>query len=534
MRGLLQILAIIMVGVILIPIFGSFFETAYALIQSLLYHSPLAQEISSNLSHFFSFLFLRFLSDTFWVAFFVCLLSVVIGTSCAYLISHFDFPLSKIVEQILFLPLAIPAYILAFVYVGIMDFDGIFYAIFGFRLDIFNLYGVIFVLSISLFPYVYIFAKTSFSTQPPQFYEVAKSMHCSQWRFFSHISLPLAYPAIGAGALLVLMETLSDYGASAYLGVDTFSAGIFKLWYDLNDTYSSSILTAILMLFVLSLMFVEKKIKNLKYYAINQDTKVLLTRTRLYGTKALLASSYCWFIATLGFLLPFLWLVYWGVQDSKIFKLEFYLLALNSALVGGLSAFFALMCALFLCFISRITPSPILSQLISISSSLGYAIPSAVVGVSVMILSAFLSKTFEIPLLGTSLSLLIFAYVVRFLATAIYSIQSGYSKIHNSLDEASLSLRKSYFVLFFRIHLPLLKHFILSTLLIVFIDTIKELPITRMLAPFGFETLGTKAFWYATDERLYESALPSLLIVLLSLMGIALTKLWLRSENARD
>ncbi|VEJ25985.1 Sulfate transport system permease protein CysW [Helicobacter cholecystus] len=527
-KKFLQVLAILMIGVITIPIFGSFIETGSIFFHSLFKDSQITQEIQSNLNHFFSFLYWRFLKNTFWTTLFVCLCSCFIGVSCAYLVSYFDFFLSKVLEKILFLPLAIPAYILAFVYVGIMDFGGIFYEIFGFRIDFFNLYGNIFVLTISLFPYIYILAKTSFSTQSIQFYEVAQTMQYSQWQIFLKISLPLAKPAMMAGILLVLMETLSDYGASAYLGVDTFSAGIFKLWYDLNDPYSSSILAIILMAFICILMSIEQRIKNQKHYSSNQNTRSLLKLTPLKGLQSFLAFIYCFVIATLGFLLPLIWLLYWGLQDDKLFTKDFYLLALNSALVGGLSAFFTLICALFLCFCARISQP--LSAFLLQSSSLGYSIPSAVVGVSVMIVSLFLSNLFKIPLLGTSLSILIFAYVIRFLAVAIFSIQSGYDKISPSLDEVSLNLNPSYWILWFKIHIPLLKHFMFSALLIVFVDTIKELPLTRMLSPFGFETLATKAFWYASDERLYESALPSLLIVCLSLLGMII----LRSKNARD
>ncbi|WP_051420680.1 ABC transporter permease [Helicobacter pametensis] len=531
MRISLQILAMIMVGIIAIPIFGAFLETGYILIQSLWQDSQTTQIIHSNLTHFFDFLFLRFLKDTFWVATLVLLLSYLIGVSCAYLVAHFDFFFSKILEKILFLPLAIPAYILAFVYVGIFDVGGIFYEIFGIRIDFFNLFGVVWVLSISLFPYVYIFAKTSFQTQSVQLYEVAKSMKYTQWQIFYKVSISSAKPAIFGGLLLVLMETLSDYGASAYLGIDTFSAGIFKLWYDLDDPYSSSILTAILMVFVFIIMFLEQKVKQQKRYSFNQNTQILLQKEKLSHFKSFLASLYCFLIAFFGFLLPLAWLLYWGLQDAKLWDKTFYILVLNSFWVGILGAFFALLCALFLCFASRITKSIMLSHVFKLSSSLGYAIPGAVVGVSIMIIATGLSHLFQIPLLGTSISVLIFAYVVRFLATAIYSIQNGYDKIHSSIDEASLTLNPSHLILWFKIHFPLLKYFMLSAFLIVFIDTIKELPITRMLAPFGFETLATNAFWYATDERLYDSALPSLLIVLLSLVGMFLANLFIQGKK---
>ncbi|EIK2238277.1 iron ABC transporter permease, partial [Campylobacter jejuni] len=242
--------AILLALFLALPIFGIFAELFYILFQNF-NTSNLTQfsSIKENLSHFFDYLFLKFIKDTFIISVGVLCLSLILGVSSAYLIANYDFYFCKILEKLLILPLAIPAYILAFVYVGIMDFQGFFHENFGFRMDFFNHYGVIFVLAISLYPYIYLFAKTAFKSEAKETYEVAKIMKYSEFRIFTRVALLSARPAIFSGALLVLMETLSDYGASAYLGVDTFSAGIFKLWYDLNDSYSSSVLSGILMLF---------------------------------------------------------------------------------------------------------------------------------------------------------------------------------------------------------------------------------------------------------------------------------------------
>lgn len=385
--------AILLALFLALPIFGIFAELFYILFQNF-NTSNLAEfsSIKENLSHFFNYLFLKFIKDTFIISVGVLCLSLILGVSSAYLIANYDFYFCKILEKLLILPLAIPAYILAFVYMGIMDFQGFFHENFGFRIDFFNHYGVIFVLGISLYPYIYLFAKTAFKSEAKEAYEVAKIMKYSEFRIFTRVALLSARPAIFSGALLVLMETLSDYGASAYLGVDTFSAGIFKLWYDLNDSYSSSVLSSILMLFV------------------------------------------------------------------------------------------------------------------------------------------FLDKIFHISLLGNSLIVLVFAYIIRFLASAIYSLEGGYNKIHLNIDEASLNLRASYFILFFKIHTPLMKHFLFLAFIIVFIDTIKELPLSRILAPFGFETLSVKAFWFASDERIYDAALPSLFIVFLSLIVV----IWMDKITRKD
>lgn len=279
--------AILLALFLTLPIFGIFAELFYILFQN--FNTSNLAEISSikeNLSHFFDYLFLKFIKDTLIVSIGVLLLSLILGVSSAYLMANYNFYFCRILEKLLILPLAIPAYILAFVYVGIMDFQGFFHENFGFRIDFFNHYGVIFVLAISLYPYIYLFAKTAFKSEAKEAYEVAKIMKYSEFRIFTRVALLSARPAIFSGALLVLMETLSDYGASAYLGVDTFSAGIFKLWYDLNDSYSSSILSGILMIFVFLIMYIDYYYKNKHHYSFNQNLTLFIKKKEIKSYKA--------------------------------------------------------------------------------------------------------------------------------------------------------------------------------------------------------------------------------------------------------
>lgn len=548
-----KVLGVLLAFLIILPVlslFGEVFEIFYQFLASFLgsfftpdltlnattnLNTENLTEISTikeNLSHFFEFLFLRFIKDTFIVLFFTLLICFILGVGTAYLVANFNFYARTVLEKLLILPLAIPAYILAFVYVGIMDFGGVFESVFGFRIDLFNTAGVIFVLSFSLYPYVYLFAKTAFASEAKTPFEVGKICGYSEWQIFYKVSLRTAKVSIFAGLMLVLMETLSDYGASAYLGVDTFSAGIFKLWYDLSDIYSSSVLSAFLMLFVFILMALEHRQKQ--QISFNQDTSQPLKRRNLSPAKALLASLFCALISVLGFILPFLWLLYWGFKDSKLFESDFYILSFHSLALAFVVTLITAVLAFILCFIARINKSSQFSFWLLKTSSIGYAIPGAAIGVSLMIAAVFISNLLDTPLLGTSFSVLIFAYMVRFLATAIYAFEGGFSKIHSSLDEASLTLRKSFSNLAWRVHLPLLKPFFLLAFLVVFIDTIKELPLTRMLAPFSFETLSTKAFWLASDERIYECALPSLMIVLLSLLALFFTQGFLKERYARN
>lgn len=486
--------------------------------------------IKVNLNHFFSYLFLKFIKDTFLVSLGVLSLSVVLGVSTAYLIANFNFYFSKTLEKLLVLPLAIPAYILAFVYVGIMDFQGFFNQIFGFRINFFNIYGVIFVLSFSLYPYVYLFAKTAFKSEAKEAFEAAKMLGYNEWNFFCKLGIVTIKPVILSSSMLVLMETLSDYGASAYLGVDTFSAGIFKLWYDLSDPYSAGVLSGFLMLFVFILMYVEYLHKIKQKYSFNQNLELFLQKRSLGKIGKVLASLYCFFVVLLGFILPFIWLLYWGLKDEKLFQSEFYIIILQTLVLAFVSASFILILALFLSFVARILKNNTLALFIVKTSSLGYAIPGAAIGISMMIVFAYLGEMSGILFLGQSFIVLIFAYIIRFLATAIYSLESGYTKIHSHLDEASLNLKPSYLTLFLKVHLPLLRHFLFLAFIVVFIDIIKELPLSRILSPFGFETLSVKAFWYASDERIYSAALPSLFIVLLSLVAV----IWIQSLTRKN
>ncbi|EAJ8099835.1 TPA: iron ABC transporter permease [Campylobacter coli] len=523
--------AILLALFLTLPIFGIFAELFYILFQN--FNTSNLAEISSikeNLSHFFDYLFLKFIKDTLIVSIGVLLLSLILGVSSAYLMANYNFYFCRILEKLLILPLAIPAYILAFVYVGIMDFQGFFHENFGFRIDFFNHYGVIFVLGISLYPYIYLFAKTAFKSEAKEAYEVAKIMKYSEFRIFTRVALLSARPAIFSGALLVLMETLSDYGASAYLGVDTFSAGIFKLWYDLNDSYSSSILSGILMIFVFLIMYIDYYYKNKHHYSFNQNLTLFIKKRKLSHIKQILACFYCFIIALLGFILPFIWLVYWGLKDFKLFEAEFYIISFQTIILAFITALITTLLAYFLMFSSRIIKNNFFSLCILKLSSLGYSIPAAALGISMIVLFVFLDKIFHLNLLGTSLIILVFAYIIRFLASAIYSLEGGYNKIHLNTDEASLNLRPSYLILFFKIHTPLMKHFLFLAFIIVFIDTIKELPLSRILAPFGFETLSVKAFWFASDERIYDAALPSLLIVLLSLIVV----IWMDKITRKD
>lgn len=502
--------AVFIALIILIPILSIFFEIALG--------------DFSLLSHFFKYLFLRYIKDSFFVSVGVLALSLLIAVSSAWLVANYRFTFCWFFKYALMLPLAIPAYIFSFCYVGIMEHGGYFHQIFGTRFDFMNIYGAIFVLALSLYPYIYMFAKTSFQTQSAVLFDSCKIYQISPFAMFYKVGIFISRPAIMGGAMLVLMETLSDYGTAAYYGVHTFSAGIFKLWFDLGDSYSASFLAGMLMIFVFVLMMIEHINKNKKSYSFNAHNIAKFNEPRPLGKIAnFFAFLWCAVIFCLAFLFPFVWLVYWSVAGLGSFSFEFVKMALHSLALALVASVLITAISVFLLFATRFIKNKTLNAFLLKSTSLGYALPGASVGLCIMIVFGYVDRTYATGFLASGFFVLIFGYVVRFMATSLYAVESGYSKIPKNLDDASLVPNKSKFKLFFGVHFSLLRHFFFLSLIVVFIDIIKELPLTLILRSLGFETLSIKAFFYATDERLYAAALPSFLIVFLSLIAV----LWL-------
>ncbi|WP_169753111.1 iron ABC transporter permease [Campylobacter mucosalis] len=484
----------------------------------------------SHLSHFFEYLFLRYIQGTFFVAFGVMFLSIAIAVVSAWIVANYRFFLSNFFEYALMLPLAIPAYIFSFCYVGIMEHGGYFHQIFGFRFDFMNIYGAIFVLALSLYPYIYMFAKTSFKTQSSTLFDICKIYKLSQFKIFK-TAIMLSRPAIIGGGMLVLMETLSDYGTVAYYGVETFSAGIFKLWFDLGDSYSASVLAGLLMIVVFIIMVFEHINKNSKRYSFNtHNISKFSQKIELGLVGKTFAFLWCLMIFCLAFLFPFIWLFYWSVATLDSFKFEFIDMAFNSLLMAVIASVLITIISFFLVFSTRVIKDKKLNTILLKASSLGYALPGASIGLCVMIVFGYIDRSLNTQLLSTSFVVLIFGYIVRFLATSVYAVESGYAKIVNTIDDASLLLNRSKFTLFFKVHFPLLRHFFFLSLIVVFIDIVKELPLSLILRPLGFETLSIRAFFYATDERLYAAALPAFLIVLLSLIAVLFLELISRKK----
>jgi iron(III) transport system permease protein len=469
--------------------------------------------------------------------------TLVIGVGCAWLTSVCVFPGKKIFAWALLMPLAFPGYIIAYTYTGMFDFAGPVQTwlreLTGwgprdyYFPEIRSLGGAITMFTLVLYPYVYLLSRAAFLEQSVCVLEVSRTLGCSIWSSFYRVALPLARPAIVAGLSLALMETLSDYGTVSFFGLGVFTTGIFRTWFGLGDAAAASKLAAILLLFVFTLVIIERWSRRRAQYHHTSNRYGSLPQYRLQGNRAWLAFGACFIPLFFGFILPAGQLALWALQTYHItVDASFLRLALNSIMLAASAATLAVVLALFLAYGKRLFASPAVTASIRVVAT-GYAIPGTVVAVGVIIplawfdnhLDSFLRDQFNMTsglLLSGTLFALMFAYMVRFLAISVQSIESGLGKIRRSMDDAARSLSYTPAQILLRVHLPLMKATVLTAFLIVFVDVMKELPATLILRPFNFNTLAVRAFELASDERLADSSTAALMIVVVGLVPVLL------------
>lgn len=467
--------------------------------------------------------------------------AMLFGVSTAWLISRFQFPGKKWLEWALILPLALPSYIVAYSYAGILSFTGPFYTLLysigGIELaqnlyfDTMNIGTLGITLALVLFPYIYLPAKAAFQLQSASMFEAAASLSNNPTRIFFKIALPLARPAIAGGLFLVLMEVLNDYGAVKYFGINTFTTGIFKAWFSLGDLEAAIKLSAVLMVLVGFLFIVEKKLQKSRF-ASSTGLKQT-SAARVSGSSKWLFTIVCLVPFVLGFAIPFLKILVDSIHTwSKIIDHRFFTTVYNSIGLSAVSAAIIVVLSLLFIYSSRINRS-LAGKAVKRVVSLGYALPGAVIAVGVMVVganaetllgnvsNAFGGAAPGLLVTGTVAGL-IYAYMIRFMAVSVNPLEGNFEQQCANVDEASRSLGKSHLYTLLRVNIPVLKPAILSALLLVFVDVMKELPLTLILRPFNFNTLATTAFEYANDEMLRESAPASLLIVLSGIVPILL------------
>ena len=484
-------------------------------------------------SHVVKNLLPRYMLNTVLLMLGVAVLTFLMGVSTAWLVSMYRFPGSAFFEWALILPIAIPAYINGFAWAGLLDYTSPVYVWLrnSFALDtgpylffrLLSLPGAIFILSVSLYPYVYLISRTWFLKQSHSLIEVSASLGRRPWQIFFSTALPLARPAIVAGVSLVMMEVLNDYGLVKYYGVDTFTTGIFTAWFAFGNAPAAMRLSAYLMVFVLALIVLERYQRGqMKYTQIDSNYKPARVH-RLKGAGALAAMAVSLIPLLAGFIIPVLMLIWWSFQTAmQVLDQKFWALLQNSFLLAASAALLVLAAALLISFAVRMRPSR-LTRVLARIATLGYALPGAVVAIGILITFLWLeqnsSPILRISLTGTWLALL-YAYLVRFLAVGHNSVDSGMERLSPSLHEASLSLGRSGKQTLWKVVMPLLRGPMISAALLVFIDVLKELPLTLILRPFNFDTLAIRAFEYATDERVAEAAPAALIIILVGLAPV--------------
>jgi iron(III) transport system permease protein len=476
------------------------------------------------------------------------------GVGTAWLTSMCRFPGRGLFEWALILPMAMPAYIIAYTYTGMLDFAGPVqstlrdwtgwgYGDYWFP-EIRSLEGAATMLALVLYPYVYLLSRAAFLSQSLCVLDVSRTLGNGPWRTFFSVALPLARPAIVAGLTLALMETLADYGTVQYFGVQTFTTGIFRTWFGLNNAAAAAQLSAMLLGFVLVLIALERISRNQARYHDTGRRHQSIRRYRLTGWRAAAAGVFCLLPLMLGFLIPAGQLAIWAATIAEgAYDAAFWRLVRNSLELAAIAALIALLLALVLGYGKRLHPTRTVTAAVKVAG-LGYAIPGTVIAIGVIIpfawfdntLDAWMRHTFDVStglLLSGTLAALIFAYLTRFLAVSLQTIEAGLARIRPSMDEAGRAMGYRPGQVLRRIHIPMLRGSLLTAVLLVFVDVLKELPATLILRPFNFNTLAVRAYELASDERLADTAPAALTIVLAGLVPvILLSRSITKSRNA--
>ncbi|MGP1628894.1 MAG: ABC transporter permease [Giesbergeria sp.] len=484
-----------------------------------------------------------YLWTTLWLAVGVALGTAVLGCAAAVAVTLFDFPGRRSFEWLLLLPLAMPAYVTAYAYTDFLQFSGPLQTwarqAFGWqgRLlpEVRSLGGAVLVFVVSLYPYVYLLARTALAEHAAQWMEAARMLGAPLRRRIAEVALPLARPAVAAGVALALMETLADFGVTSYFGIQTFSTAIINAWLAMDDRRVAAQLSTMLLGFVLVLLWLERRAqRRMRFSTRGSGVQGASVSAVLSGWQVVLAWAVCGVPVVLGFVAPVLFMLRPLAADWSVLPWERFLeWAWNSVRLGGITAALALAVAMALGFALRRQPTRPVRAVVRLVG-VGYAVPGAVIVVGVLLPVGWLQQKFPHIGLGALVTTtavgIVWAYLVRFSAVTLQSVESGYARLPASLDESARLLGASWVRLVHEVHWPLLKRAAAAGALLVFVDVMKELPATMVLRPFNSDTLAVVAYQLARDERLGEAALPSLALVLVGLVPVLLLSRALRSR----
>ena len=469
----------------------------------------------------------------------------LLGMATASAVTLFEFPGRRIFEWALLLPLAMPAYVVAYAYTDFLQYAGPLqvwlrssFGLSGRLLpEVRSLGGAVLVFTVALYPYVYVLARTALSERAVHLMEAARLLGAPLSRRIRELALPMARPAVAAGVALALMETLADFGVSSYFGIQTFTAGIYKAWLSMDNRIAAAQLATVLLGLVAVLLRIEHSAQKRMRFVGSRGARSSAADalpTSLHGRGAVIAWLVCAVPIALGFVLPVLFMLRPLINGwNDVMWSQFAGWALNSVGLASLSAVLATALALTLAFAVRSQPSAMTRSAVQLAG-LGYAVPGAVIVVGLLLPVGWLQAAAPSSGAGywvTATVLgVVWAYLVRFSAVALQSVQSGYTRIPPSLDDSARMLGTTGFSLMTRVHWPLLNRSVAAAALLVFVDVMKELPATLVLRPFNSDTLAVVTYQLARDERLGEAALPALALVLVGLLPVALLSRTLRAR----
>ena len=518
--------------------------TVSAIAAAILVVVPIAAILSESLkpsgdimSHLASTMLPRLVLNTAALAGGVAILTLILGVSLAWLTAVCEFPGRRTLSWLLLLPMAVPTYVMAFTFLGLMDFSGPLYRILTTAglptpSDPRTVWGMILVMSLSLYPYVYLLSRGAFLTMGVRSMEVARSLGVSPWKAFFRVALPMARPWIAGGVMLVIMEVLADFGAVSIFNYDTFTTAIYKAWFGFFSLSAAAKLSGILVVFALAALLAEQKMRSKMRFTSMGREQGDSDRFVLAGASRFAALFYTGAVFTVAFLVPVGQLVVWSATSfARDFDQGYWTDLGHTLLLGTLAAGLVCSAALVLSYAARLHPKGLVRHLVRIST-LGYALPGTVLAVGVVIPSAGVDNLLAsmTDFLGLSLSpaiqgtvpMMLAAYMVRFMAVGFNPVDSAMHRVTRSIDETARTLGTRGLGLLRRVYVPILKGGILTAGVLVLVDVMKEMPITLMTRPFGMDTLAVKIFELTSEGEWHRAALPAVTLVLTGLIPVAL------------
>jgi iron(III) transport system permease protein len=500
---------------------------------------------SDNWVHIYNYTLSGYIYNTALIIIGTSIGTLIIGVGSAWLVTTYNFTGKKFLEWALLLPFAVPPYILAYTFTGLFDSYGTANNLvrdlfslpneFIFFPKLRNVYGASIVFSFTLYPYVYLVSRMAFINQSRSMLEVGRTLGYNKFQIFYKLSIPAIRPAIIAGLMLVLMETISDFGAVEHFAVNTFTTGIFSAWFGLYDFHTAKQLAALLLIVVISFLILEKYSRRKSRYSSGSNVFSPIAAEKLNGFQNIFASLFCFIPVFVGFVLPNIQLGYWALNYKlDFFNEKFISTAWNTFYLAITAALICAMLAVIINFSIRYKKNKVLNVMSSFLT-VGYAVPGLILALGVSQLLVFMDnlifRDYLNFILTGSIYGLILAFIIKSFALANSTIESGFLRINHRIDDVARSLNTPGWKLLFRIHLPLLTTSFLTSMILVVSEVIKELPASLILRPFNFDTLAVSTYIYAAEERMFDAAAPSIAIVAVGLLPIfVLSRLIVKSR----